>query len=52
MGFWSGKKESKANSIVLENLDKGRQVTAKQFDYLFCTGVALFVGYIYAKLNM
>jgi hypothetical protein len=51
MGFLSGKKE-KANSVVLEKLDKGRQITTKQFDYLFCTGVALFVGYIYAKLNM
>lgn len=51
MGLLSGKKQ-KANSVVLEKLDKGRQITTKQFDYLFCAGVALFVGYIYAKLNM
>ena len=50
MGFLRGKKDTKPDSVVLDKIDKGRQITAKQFDYLFCTGVALFVGYITGKL--
>lgn len=51
MGFFGSKKE-KTNSIVLEKIDQGRQITAQQFDFLFCVGVALYLGYTYAKFNM
>ena len=51
MGLLRGKKE-KAESVVLDKLNKSRQVTAKMFDYIFCASVAVAVGYIYAKLNI
>lgn len=52
MGLFRGKKEEKKDSVVLDKLEKSRQVTAKMFDFIFCAGVAVTVGYMYAKLNM
>lgn len=63
MSLFRGKKEEKKDSVVLENhenkdsvildkLEKSRQVTVKMFDFIFCAGVAVTVGYMYAKLNM
>ena len=51
MKFFSGKKE-KVDSVVLDKLNKSRQVTTKMFDFIFCTGIAIAAGYIYAKLNI
>ena len=52
MGLFWRKKEDKKDSVVLDKLEKSRQVTAKMFDFIFCTGVAVTIGYMYAKLNM
>lgn len=52
MGLFRGKKEEKKDSVVLDKLEKSRQVTAKMFDFIFCAGIAVAVGYMYAKLNM
>ena len=51
MKLFRGKKEEK-DSVVLDNLEKSRKVTVKMFDFIFCAGVAMCTGYIYAKLNM
>lgn len=52
MRFFGKKKEESQNSVVLDSLDKGKQFTAKMFDFIFCSGVALTIGYVYAKYNM
>jgi hypothetical protein len=52
MRLFGGKKEEKKESIVLDKLEKSRRVTAKLFDFIFCAGVAIGVGYMYAKLDM
>lgn len=51
MGLFRGKKEEKMESVVLDQLEKSRQVTVKMFDFIFCAGVAVCVGYMYAKLS-
>ena len=51
MRLFRKKKEERKDS-VLDKLEKSRQVTTKMFDYIFCAGVAVTVGYLYAKLNM
>jgi|DEB0MinimDraft_4_1074332.scaffolds.fasta_scaffold284087_1 hypothetical protein len=52
MGLFRGKREEKKDSVVLDKLEKSRQVSAKMFDFIFCAGVAGAIGYMYAKLNM
>lgn len=52
MGLFRGKREEKKDSVVLDKLEKSRQVSAKMFDFIFCAGVAVAVGYMFAKLNM
>lgn len=55
MGLFRGKKEEKEekkDSVVLDQLEKSRQVTTKMFDFIFCAGVAVVAGYMYAKLNV
>lgn len=52
MGLFRGKREEKKDSVVLDKLEKSRQVSAQMFDFIFCAGVAVAVGYMFAKLNM
>ena len=46
MKFFS---KSAPNSVVLDKAEKSRKYTSKQVDYVFCAGIALMVGYTYAK---
>ena len=43
------KKKKKSGSTIIDKPDK--KIT-KIFDFILCAGVALTVGYLYAKLNM
>jgi len=52
MSWRRTKKEEKKDSVVLDQIEKSRQVTAKLFDFIFCAAVAMGAGYAYAKLNM
>jgi len=52
MGLFRGKKEEKKDSVVLDKLEKSRKVTTKMFDFIFCAGLSVVVGYTYAQLNM
>lgn len=52
MKLFSGKKEVKKDSVILDKIEKSRQVTTKMFDFIFCAAVAVTAGYMYAKLNI
>lgn len=41
--------KSAPDSVVLDKAEKSRKYTAKQFDFVFCAGIALMIGYTYAK---
>jgi hypothetical protein len=45
-------RKNKSESVVLKNVEKSKKLTLRKFDYVFCTGIALLLGYTLATYKI
>lgn len=41
--------EEKSKSVILNTVEKGKEITLRQFDFIFTVLASAFVGYIIGK---
>jgi hypothetical protein len=43
--------EEKSKSVILNTVEKGKEITLRQFDFIFTVLASAFAGYIIGKRN-